>query len=45
MYSIIVFALSLTAIVCGWNHHPTVMLIGALFMGHIITEVLNNHTD
>ena len=44
MYLIIVFALSLTAIIAGW-HNPIVLLIGALFMGHIVTEVLNDPRD
>ena len=45
MYYIILIALSLTAIVGGWYNHPAILLIGGLFMGHALTELLNDPTE
>jgi hypothetical protein len=45
MYNIIGIALSLTAVISGWNYHPAIVLIGGLYLGHLLTEVLNNPAE
>ncbi len=44
MYYIIGIALSLTAIVSGWNDNPITVMLGGVYLGHALTEVLNDPT-
>ncbi len=44
MYYLILIALSITTIVCGWIDHPALILIGGVVLGHAFTEVLNDPT-
>lgn len=45
MYYIIGIALSLTAIVGGWNDHPPIVMLGGIYLGHALTELLNDPTE
>ena len=45
MYYLILIVLSLASIIGGWQHYPSLILIGGLFLGHALTEALNDPTD
>ena len=45
MHHLIMFAFALTLAAIGWDgENPAALLNAAAYLGHVLTEVLNDHT-
>lgn len=44
MYHIFTIVFALASVAYGWGHYPALVLIGGAYLGHALTEALNDPT-